>query len=160
MKNLTIIANVSQNLGLGYQNQLLWRLKPDLRNFREVTTGHVVVMGGKTFESIGKALPGRENVVLSREEVNAEGVKVFHNTTDLDEYLEGIDGEKFIIGGASIYKMYIERADKLILTEVEAVVPADAFFPEFKKDEFARRVLSEGEADGRKFTIVEYRRKG
>lgn len=156
MKNLSIIACVSQDLGLGLDNHLLWQLKPDMSFFRQTTSGHPVVMGSKTFQSIGRPLPGRENIVLSRSAVDHPDVKVFHSQPELDAYLESLDSEKFIIGGASLYKMYLDLADKLYLTEVAATKPADTYFPTFDKSKYARKVLAADTYDGVAYEIVEY----
>lgn len=160
MKNLSIIACVSQDLGLGVDNHLLWQLKPDMQFFRQTTTNHPVVMGSRTFESLGsKPLPHRENIVLTRSELNHPDVKVFHDQPSLDQYLESIDDEKFIIGGASLYKMYLDLANKLYLTEVFATKPADTYFPTFDKSKYNRKVLKADNYNGVDFEIVEYTRK-
>lgn len=159
MKNLSLIACVSQDLGLGLDNHLLWQIKPDMQFFRTTTTGHPVVMGSRTFQSIGRPLPHRENIVLTRGELDEQDVKVFHDQPALDQYLETINGEKFIIGGASLYEMYIDLADKLYLTEVSATKPADTFFPTFDKSKYDRKVLQTGTYDDINFEIVEYTRK-
>lgn len=159
MKNLSMIACVSKDGGLGYQNQLLWVFPEDQRFFRETTMGHPIVMGGNTFASIGRALPGRENIVLSRSEIGAEDVKWFSDKTELDQYLAALDDEKFIIGGASLYRMYVNEAEKIYLTEMEGERPADVFFPEFDKAQFERKILRTGEVDGVKYQMVEYNRR-
>lgn len=159
MKNLSLIACVSQDLGLGLNNHLLWQIKPDMQFFRATTTNHPVIMGSKTFQSIGRPLPHRENIVLTRGELDEQDVRVFHNQPTLDQYLEAIDGEKFIIGGASLYKMYIDLADKLYLTEVAATKPADTFFPTFDKSKYDRKVLQTGTYNDINFEIAEYTRK-
>lgn len=158
MKDLAIIACISQDRGLGKDGKLLWNLKPDMQFFRQTTLGHPVVMGGKTYRSIGQPLPGRENIVLTRE-TEIPGVRVFHDKIALDEFLEQIPGPKFIIGGASLYSDYLDRADMLYLTEVQATKPADVYFPEFRRSDFDREVLSQNEVDGIKFEIVKYQRR-
>lgn len=159
MKQLSMIACVSRDLGLGKDNALLWELSEDMRFFRSTTSGHPVVMGGNTFLSIGRALPERENLVLSREEIVAKSIKWFDDKARLDQYLQTLEGEKFIIGGASIYRLYLDEADTLYLTEVNGVKPADVYFPEFNQSDFNREVLKEGEQDGVKYQIVKYVRK-
>lgn len=160
MKNLSIIACVSQDLGLGVDNHLLWQIKPDMQFFRQTTIDHPVVMGGRTFESLdNKPLPHRENIVLTRGEINHPDLKVFHDQPSLDAYLETLDGEKFIIGGASLYKMYLELADKLYLTEVAATKPADTYFPAFDRSKYDRKILRTDSYNGINFEIVEYSRK-
>lgn len=159
MKNLSIIACVSQDLGLGVDNYLLWQIKPDMQFFRETTLNHPVIMGSKTFQSIGRPLPKRENIVLTRNEIENPDVKVFHSQPELDSYLKTLDGEKFIIGGASLYAMYLDLADKLYLTEVAATKPADTYFPTFDKSKYDRKVLKADTYEGIRFEIVEYTRK-
>ena len=160
MKGLSIIACVSSDLGLGKGNDLLWRFKSDQQFFRKTTLGHPVVMGARTFASLNnQPLPGRENIVLTHRPLEASGVKVFSDKAALDEYLNSLEGEKFIIGGASLYKMYLPEAEKLILTEVFASKPADVFFPQFSPADYIAHELQTGEIDGHKYRIVEYLRR-
>ena len=159
MKNLAMIACVSRDGGLGKGNDLLWRFPEDQKFFRDTTMGSTIVMGSKTFESIGRALPGRDNIVLSRDELNAEGVQVLHDKSDLDEYLEHLSGKKFIIGGASLYGMYLPEVEEVYLTEVNAEKPADVFFPKFDYNQYDTEVLSVGETQGMRYRIVKYTRK-
>jgi len=161
MKDLAIIACVSSDRGLGQDNDLLWHFKDDMKFFRTTTQGATVVMGSRTFASIGsKPLPKRRNIVLSRAEIDRAGVEVVHNETELRKLLAQTDGPKFIVGGASLYQMFIDDAEKLYLTEVAATKPADTYFPEFNRADFVRKVLAAHEQDGIKFEIVEYIRKG
>ena len=159
MKKLAMIACVSRDGGLGKDNGLLWRFPEDQKFFRDTTMGASVVMGSNTFLSIGRALPGRENIVLSRDELNAEGAKVFHDKAELDKYLVANSEPKFIIGGASLYKMYLPEAETLYLTEVDAEKPADVFFPDFDRADYEAEVLQTGETDGTKYRMVKYIRK-
>lgn len=158
-KNISIIACVSSDGGLGSGNDLLWHIPADMRFFRKITSGHTVVMGSNTFRSIGSPLPNRRNIVLSRREVNDADVEVCHSEDELRELLEKIDDEIFIIGGASLYRMFLPDAAKIFLTEVQAIRPADVFFPEFSRNEFERKVLQSGEVDGAKFETIEYSRR-
>lgn len=162
MKNLYLIACVSQDVGLGQSGKLLWSIPEDMRFFRQTTTGSTVVMGRKTFESIGRPLPQRENIILSRQaliDTADSNLKVYHDKTSLDQYLNSLDGPKFIIGGASLYQMYLDAATKIYLTEVQATRPADVYFPEFDKSLFLRKVLKTGQQDNINYEIVEYTRK-
>ncbi len=159
MKDLAMIACVSRDGGLGNANQLLWRIPEDQKFFKMVTMGGVVVMGRKTFESIGNPLPGRTNVILSSRPLEAEGVYWCKNEADLNEFLKTKSEKKFIIGGATLYQMYIDQADRIYLTEVDDSRPADVYFPKFDKSKFNRTVLMNGENDGIKYEIVEYVRK-
>lgn len=159
MDNLAIIACVSQDRGIGNRGDLLWRIPEDMQFFRRTTMGHPVVMGGNTYRSIGKALPGRENIVLSRSKIDDLNVKCFDDQAKLMEYLTDIEDEIFVIGGASIYRTFSPMAKRLILTEVGATRPADTFFPEFEQKQYSEKVLQNGEYEGIPYRIVEYIRK-
>lgn len=159
MKDLAMIACISKDGGLGHEGNLLWRFRDDQQFFRETTMGHPIVMGGKTFASIGRPLPGRENIVLSRSMEQSEHVKVFREQAELMDYLGQYDGQKFIIGGASLYEMFLPTAEKLYLTEVEATKPADVFFPQFDRSQYDRRLIKAGDFDGTKYQMAEYTRK-
>ncbi len=159
MQNLSMIAAVSADFGLGKDNDLLWRFPADQKFFRQTTLGHPVVMGGKTYRSLGKPLPGRENIVLSRQQIADPNVKSFSNLAELKNYLQSLPGEKFIIGGAALYREFLPLANKIYLTEVNATKPADVFFPEFDHNNYIAKVLAEHEQDGIKFRMIEYQRK-
>lgn len=160
MKNLAMIACVSSDGGLGKDNDLLWRFPEDQKFFRQTTTGSAVVMGSKTFASIGRALPGRENIVLSRHVVADDSVKTFSDKSQLDQYLSSMAGQKFIIGGASLYEAYLPEAETIYLTEVDATKPADVFFPTFDRTLYDAEVLQTGETDGVKYRMIKYSKKG
>ncbi len=159
MQKVSLIACISKDRGLGQAGQLLWRIPEDQKFFKDTTMGGAVVMGRKTFESIGNPLPGRVNIVLSHEPVETEGVYWCQNPRDLEEFLATRTEPIFIIGGASLYEMYIDRAEKIYLTEVDSTRPADVYFPEFNPADFQRHVLSQGDSDGIAYEIVEYVRK-
>lgn len=158
MKEIALIACVSKDLGLGYDNELLWRIPEDMKFFRTTTRGATVVMGSKTFASIGKPLPGRKNVVLSRRNLDTD-VEVVHNEAELSKRLAAESGQIFIIGGASLYAMFINQADRLFLTEVDSTKPADTFFPTFDRKLYERKVLTKGQENSINYEIVEYTRK-
>lgn len=159
MKNLNLIACISNDYGLGRDGDLLWHIPEDMQFFKHTTLDSIVVMGRKTFESIGYPLPHRENIVLSRSEVQNDGVKSFTSSENLIKYLRTQTKPVFIIGGASLYQMFIEQAENIFLTEVDNSKPADTYFPKFNKELFHRKVLQTGEQDGVKYQIVEYSRK-
>jgi dihydrofolate reductase len=133
---VSLIAAMDRKRGIGIDNQLPWRLSADLKKFRELTMGHHIVVGRKTFESIGKPLPGRQTIVLTRDEsYRAEGCDVVHSLEAAIELARGRkEGELFICGGAEIYAQSIGFADRMYLTFVDAEVAADTFFPHFDKD--------------------------
>lgn len=155
---ISLIAAVGKNLELGKDNALLWNLPGDMKFFRTTTAGHTVVMGRLTYESIGRPLPKRRNIVISRNpDYKPEGVEVF---ASLDEALCACDNDCFVIGGAMIYKLSLPIADELILTEVENEYPdADVYFPSFEKELYEKEVLLENEDDGVKYKHVKYTKK-
>ncbi len=159
MKNLSLIACVSSDLGLGRNGDLLWRFPEDQRFFRQTTLDHPIIMGRRTFASIGKALPRRENLVLTHRALSVPGVQCFASFEELNRYLQTQPTEKFVIGGQKLYEYYLPLADTLYLTEVEACRTADVFFPKFTPDDFERTVLKKSAEDGISFQIVRYDRK-
>ena len=129
---INIIAAVARNRAIGFQNKLLYWLPNDLKRFKQLTTGHTIIMGRKTFDSLPKgALPNRRNVVLSRSTATIPGCDVY---TSLSEALShcSADEDIYIIGGASVYQEALPLADRLCLTEIDDTPKeADAFFPEY-----------------------------
>jgi dihydrofolate reductase len=129
---LSLIAAVASNGVIGRENKIPWRLPSDLKRFKALTLGHPVVMGRKTFQSIGHPLPGRDNIVVSRQGFRADGAVVVASLAaalDLAAARAGEGGEVFVIGGAQIYRETLPLADRLYLTEVEATPLGDATFP-------------------------------
>lgn len=158
---VVLIAAVARNGVIGRDNALPWRLKADLAHFKATTVGHPVLMGRKTWESLGRPLPGRRNLVVTRDEsYTANGAEVF---ASLDAALAATGGGKvFVIGGAEIYRQLLERADALVLTEVAAEVDGDAFFPDFDRSRFTETRRESHPADANNefpFDFTEYRRK-
>ena len=132
-KMITIIAAVAENNALGIDNQLIWHIPADLKRFKKVTSGHDVIMGRNTYESLGKPLPNRTNIVITRNKnYKAEGCIVVHSLNDAI-YKASKDENPFILGGAQIYAEAINIADKLDLTFVHESFEADAFFPKIDK---------------------------
>lgn len=160
---INVIAAVAGNMAIGNQNKLLYWLPNDLKRFKALTTGHTIVMGRKTFDSLPKgALPNRRNVVLSRSVAELPGAEVF---SDLKSALEscGADEEVYIIGGESVYRQALPWADRLCLTEVDAVPDsADAFFPEFDKADWMEELRECHDTDDKhaqKYCFVDYVRR-
>lgn len=123
------IVATAENNGIGKDNQLLWRLPADLKHFKDITTGHTVIMGRKTFDSVGKPLPNRRNIVVTRKtELEIPGAEVV-NTIEAALALCDDNEEVFIVGGAEIYKMAMPMTDKIYLTVVHGTFDADTFFP-------------------------------
>jgi dihydrofolate reductase len=127
---LSIIVAVSENGAIGLNNQLIWRLPDDLKRFKLLTIGHPMIMGRKTFESIGKPLPGRQSIVITRDKnFSFEGVLVVHSLEEAIEKAQqtGTD-EAFVIGGGDIYNQIQNRAGKLYITQVHTRIKGDTFF--------------------------------
>ena len=160
MAELIIIAAIDQKNGLGYKNHLLCHLHDDLKNFKKVTSGHTVVMGRKTWESLSmKPLPNRKNIVLTRQSNATFGVNIA--AMSMSEMLESCanDEKVFIIGGAEIYKQFIDIADRLIITHIHHSFISDVFFPEINNEKWIKINETEHPADERHayaFTISEY----
>lgn len=142
---ISLVAALGEDRAIGKNNSLIWRLKDDMKLFRRITTGHTVIMGRKTYESIGRPLPNRRNIVISKQWRDREGIEIF---SDLDEALQDCqnleESEVFIIGGGEIYKQALPLADKLYLSEVQGVFPeADTWFPEVELKEWDRREMEQ-----------------
>lgn len=144
---ISIISAIARsNRAIGKDNALLWHIPEDFKHFKELTSGHAIVMGENTYRSIGRPLPNRTNIVLSQTpDFAPEGIVVVRSIEEAIERAREIEQEEiFIIGGASIYRQFIPMADRLYLTLVEGEYDADTFFPEY--DEFTK-VLSEESVD-------------
>ena len=158
---LSIIACISQtNRAIGYQNRLLFHIKSDLTRFRELTTGHTIIMGRKTYESLPNgALPHRRNIVVSNSMKEMEGCEVYPN---LEAALKAAESpqEIFIIGGESIYRQSLHVARKLYLTVVDAAPQqADAFFPEINPEEWELIEKEMRNENGLSFSFLTYLKK-
>lgn len=129
---ISLVAAIGKNNELGKGNQLLWKLPADMKHFIKITTLHPVIMGRKTFESIGRPLPNRRNIVITRDvSYKHEGVEIAHSLAGALDLFPNQNEEIFIIGGAELYKQTMPIADKLYITHIEAEdKDADAFFPE------------------------------
>lgn len=158
---IVLIAAVAHNGVIGRDNALPWRLKADLAHFRAVTMGHPVLMGRKTWESLAKPLPGRRNIVLTRQTgYKAQGAEVFSSPAQALAALTDA-ARVFVIGGAEIYRLLLQKADSLILSEVAADVAGDACFPDFDRANFQEisRATRSADADNEyAVDFVEYRR--
>lgn len=159
---LSIIACISQtNRAIGYQNRLLYHIKSDLTRFRELTTGHAIIMGRKTYESLPNgALPHRRNIVVSNSMKEMEGCEVYPNLEAALKAAEGKTEETFIIGGESIYRQSLPAAHKLYLTMVDdAPQQADAFFPEINPEEWELIEKEMRNENGLSFSFLTYLKK-
>ncbi len=127
---ITIVVAMGKNREIGVDNQLLWHLPKDLKHFKELTSGHPIIMGRKTYESIGKPLPNRTNIVISRKtDWFEEGILIVGSIKEALKFAKKIDENVFIIGGGNIYEQTIDLADQLEVTLVDAELNADTFFP-------------------------------
>ncbi|MBU0489948.1 MAG: dihydrofolate reductase [Bacteroidetes bacterium] len=158
---ISIIVAIAHNNVIGNNNQLIWHLPADLKRFKQITTGHHIVMGRKTWESIGKPLPGRISVVITRNaDYKAEGAIV---VSDLHQAIQvaRADTEIFIIGGGEIYKQFLPLVDKLLITRVETGFGGDTFFPEIKQNEWTLQSETHFEPDEKnqwRYVFQEYHR--
>ena len=133
---LTIIAAASTNNVIGFNNKLIWNIPKDLKRFKELTQGHSVIMGRKTFESLSSPLPNRRNIVITRnKDYSPQGIEVFSSIEDAI-YVCKDDLQPFIIGGGEIYSQTINLVDKIELTRVYKDYQGDAFFPDIPLDKF------------------------
>ncbi|HXE97604.1 MAG TPA: dihydrofolate reductase [Dongiaceae bacterium] len=162
MSRIAIIAAMARNRTIGVNNSLPWRCPEDLKHFKSLTMGHHIIMGRRTFDSIGAPLPGRTTVVVSRDrDLNIDGCLVAHS---LPEALAACGGDSviFIAGGADIFAQALALADILHITEIQQDVEGDTYFPEFDKhawQEISREVRSQENPQPLDFHFVTYRRK-
>lgn len=158
---ISLIVAVDENNGIGKDNQLPWHLPADLKHFKTLTTGHPVIMGRKTFESIGKALSNRRNIVISRQlNYTAEGAETVSSLKDSFRICRD-ENEIFIIGGAQIFEQSLELADFLYLTVIRHNFHADTFFPEIDKKKWIEESVINCEPDEKNkysYTFIKYRR--
>ena len=149
------IVAMAENRVIGAGNQIPWHLPEDLKFFKATTLGHTIIMGRKTYESIGRPLPGRQNLILSRSipENTIEGITIVPSPEELIQ-LPGSEGF-FVIGGAEIYRLLLPHCSELFVTKIPRNVDGDTFFPEFETE------FDEGEKllETADFTILHYRRK-
>jgi dihydrofolate reductase len=160
MTQLSIIVAIANNRVIGINNTLPWHLPEDLKRFRALTTGHHIIMGRKTYESLGRLLPGRTTVIVTRnKDYKVEGALIAYSLESAVALCKN-DDEVFLIGGAELYQDGLKLADKLYITEVDLTVDGDAFFPEFDLSvwqETSREAHTS--AQGLPFGYITYSRK-
>ena len=135
---LSIIAAISENNVIGKDNKRLWNLPEDLKRFKELTINHTIIMGRKTFESLGGILSDRKHIVLTRDmnyNIDSDFVKVVHEIDELKEYIND-ENENFVIGGALIYKQLERYTQKMYVTRIHEIFEGDAYFPKIKEEEW------------------------
>lgn len=149
-KQISIIVAIAENYAIGLNNDLLWHISDDLKRFKKLTTGNVIVMGKRTFHSLPKgALPNRENMVITDQpDELIEGCTMAYSIDDAIEKMSS-EKENFIIGGGMVYKQFLPLANKLYLTRVHANFEADTFFPEINFDEWKTLETEKVEAGGK-----------
>lgn len=152
MRTVTVVAAVARNGVIGREGDLPWHLPEDMRRFKELTMGGTLVMGRRTYESIGRPLPGRRTVVVTRQaDWSAEGVET---AGSLEEAIEKAgDGQVFVVGGAEVYRRALDVADAMVLTEVDAEPEGDVYFPDIPANwRMTRREPRDG------FTLTHWQR--
>ena len=151
-----IVAAVARNGVIGADGGMPWHLPADLARFKRITSGHALIMGRKTFESIGRPLPGRVNVVLTRDDGwRSEGVIVAGSLDEAYEVVDGLGVDAFVVGGAAVYESAMQDADSLEITEVEMAPQGDTFFPPIDRSQWHE--VKREPADGHSY--VTYERK-
>ena len=160
---VTLVVAMGLKNEIGKENQLLWHLPKDLKHFKEITTGHPIIMGRKTFESIGKPLPNRTNIVASRKkEWFEEGILIVGSLKEALKFAKKINEDFCVIGGGMIYEQTIEIADRLEITQVNAELDADTFFPKIDTkiwNKISEECHEKDEANKYDFCFQTYERK-
>lgn len=128
---ISIVVAIAENHAIGKDNKLLWHLPNDLKHFKEITSGHTVIMGRKTYDSVGRPLPNRRNIIITRQPIEIEGCEVVNSVEAALALCAGTP-EVFIVGGAEIYKQVMHLTDKIFLTIVHANIEGDTYFPEIE----------------------------
>ena len=159
---LSLIVAYDKNKSIGQENTIPWRLKRDMLRVKELTTNQTIIMGRKTLDSIGRALPNRINRILTRDKNSLnhyENIEVYSD----DSILKNIETEKaYVFGGGAIYQMYLDKCDEMFITEVDTIVEADTKFPEFDVNEWelvSRQEFSKDDDNEFNFTFLHYIRK-
>ena len=141
---LSILVAHDQQRVIGYKNALPWHIPNDLKHVKQLSTGHTLVMGRKTFESIGKPLPNRKNVVLTRDKnFTPEGVEVIHSIDDI----YNLEGHIFIFGGQTLFEVMIDKVDDMYITVVDGKHQGDTFFPPYTFEDWTVASSEEGQLD-------------
>jgi len=157
MKN--IIVAYDKNRLIGGNNSLLWQgdMNADIRHFREITTGNVIIMGRKTFDSIGSALPNRQNIVISNQPIQIDNVQVVHSLEDAYKIADTTK-DIYVIGGGQIYNQAVEGVDRILSTEIDAELKGDVYFPEISNEwhEIAREDYSADSNNKYNYSFVIY----
>lgn len=134
---ISLMLAMDENRVIGKDNQLPWHLPADLQYFKKVTMGHPIVMGRKTYESIGRLLPGRENIIITRNtSYQVKGAVMMHNVADIKEYADNCEKEVFVIGGSEIFSEILPETDKLYITHIHHTFEGDTYFPQIDSSQW------------------------
>ena len=158
-----IVAKASNNI-IGKNNSLIWHLPEDLKRFKELTTGHTIIMGRRTFESLGRVLPNRKHIILCNDmkmDVEDDRIEILDDISKLDKYINS-DEENFVIGGATIYRLLMPYANKMYITQIDQEFEGDVSFPEINKEEWNVLEIKKGLKDEKNpydYNYVTYVRK-
>lgn len=155
---LSVIVAIANNNVIGKDNTLIWHLPEDLKRFKKLTTGHTIIMGRKTFESLGRVLPNRKHVVLTQNKdykIDDENVEVVYSISDIENYINDNE-EHFIIGGAKIYSLLFPYAKKMYITKINESFEGDVYFPNFEETEWKEVSKEKGKRDEKNDFDYEY----
>lgn len=154
-----MIAAIGKNLELGKNNDLIWSLPGDLKFFKGVTTGHTVLMGKNTFYSLPKVLPNRKNIVITDVDIDNDEIEQFNSLESFYDKYQDSDEIVFVIGGGMMYRQFIDIAEELYLTEIDASdEEAETYFPTFDKEKYEKEIIRSGEDNGITYTHVVYKK--
>jgi len=155
---LSIIVAKAKNNIIGKDNALIWHLPEDLKRFKKLTTGHTIIMGRKTFESLGRVLPNRHHIILCNDEqmnIDNENVEILEDISMLDKYVKDSE-EHFVIGGATMYRLLMPMCSKMYITEIDKDFEGDVSFPEINLNEWKVTERELGPEDGENTFNYEY----
>ena len=155
---LSIIVAKAKNNIIGKENKLIWHIPDDLKRFKELTTGHNIIMGRKTFESLGRVLPNRKHIVFTQNpdfKIDDENVQVVHSMLEIQEYIESKE-ENFVIGGAMIYNLLMPYVTKMYVTEIDKDFEGDTFFPRINEEVWKEVSRKKGPKDDKNTLDYDY----
>ncbi|MEC2056615.1 dihydrofolate reductase [Peribacillus psychrosaccharolyticus] len=145
---ISLMLAMDENRVIGKDNQLPWHLPADLQYFKKVTMGHPIVMGRKTYESIGRLLPGRVNIIITRNKsFQVNGAVILHNVAEIKEYADKCEKEVFVIGGAEIFREILPETDKLYITQIHHTFEGDTYFPQIDSNQWRVTSSVKGKVD-------------
>lgn len=159
VKNLSLIAAIGKNNELGFNNQLIWRIKEDLKQFKKITMDNNLIMGFNTYNSIPKTLENRKYIILTRKKIEINNTTIYHNKEDLIKNINDYE-EYIVIGGAQIYKLFIDEVAVMYLTHIDDTFKlADTYFPNFDENNYTKELLMEGNQNGINYRQYKYVRR-